>query len=84
MKEHSHKEREAHDTKDIGKDAGPGDGKFPPEGVGESTTCRGEDVHREDGREFQELRGHAEPPGAVTNDEARDTMAGCAAKWASL
>ena len=59
MKEHSHKEYEGHDTKDMGKDAEAGDGKFPPEGVGESTTRRGEDVHREEGREFEELGQNA-------------------------
>ena len=54
MKEHSHKEYEALDTAPV-PDPGPGDGKEPPEGVGESTTRRGEDVHREDGRDFQEV-----------------------------
>ena len=48
MKEHSHKEYEARDTAPP-PDPGPGKGQPPPEGVGESTGRRGEDVHRTDG-----------------------------------
>lgn len=55
MKEHSHKEYEARDTVPPPSDPGSGGGEPPPAGTGESTTRRGEDVHREDGREFEDL-----------------------------
>lgn len=54
MKEPSHKEYEAHDTTPPPSDPGPGGGKPPPAGTGESSTRRGEDVHAEDGKEFED------------------------------
>jgi hypothetical protein len=58
MKDASHKEYEAHDTAPP-KDPGPGGGKQAPEDVGESTTRRGEDVHRQEGRDFEETGKNA-------------------------
>jgi hypothetical protein len=55
MKEHSHKEYEARDTAEPPSDPGPGGGSPPPSDTGESTTRRGEDVQRQEGREFEEL-----------------------------
>jgi hypothetical protein len=53
MKDHSHKEYEARDKAPM-SDPGPTTGQEPPAGVGDSQTRRGEDVHRQDGREFQQ------------------------------
>lgn len=55
MKEASRKEYEALDTTPPPGDVGPGGGKLPNEGVGESTGRRGEEIHLEEGREFEEL-----------------------------
>lgn len=68
MKENSHKEYEARATTPPPSDPGPGGGKPPPEGVGESTTRRGENVHREDGKEFQDLGENAVGRPFGTND----------------
>ncbi len=53
MKEHSHKEYEARDTKRPPSDPGQGGGSPPPQGTGESTTRGGEDVSSQEGREFE-------------------------------
>lgn len=54
MKDNAHKEQ-VPEASPIPGDPGPNKGKPPPEGTGESTGRRGEDVHRQDGREFEEL-----------------------------
>ena len=53
MKDVSHKEYEARDTAPV-KDPGPGGGEPPPDGTGESITRRGEDVHKQDGKDFED------------------------------
>ena len=59
MKEHSHKEYEARENTSPPSDPGPGGGKEPPAGVDESTTRRGEDVARQEGKEFQQTGKNA-------------------------
>jgi hypothetical protein len=76
MKEHSHKEYEARDTKSPPSDPGPGGGDPPPPGTGQSTTRRGEDVGREEGKEFKDLgKNQADRPYG-TNDPDDTGVAG--------
>ena len=70
MKEPSHKEYEAHDNAHPPSDPGPGGGKQPPEGVGESTTRRGEDVGKQEGRDFETIgKNKADRPIGVSDPD---------------
>ena len=70
MKEPSHKEYEARDTTPPPSDPGSGGGTPPPAGTGESTTRRGEDVGRQEGKEFQDLgKNKADRPYGTNADD---------------
>ena len=62
----SHKEYEALDAAPV-SDPGPGGGKEPPAGTGESAGPRGEDAHKEGG-DIQDLGDDAMGRPAGTSD----------------